>query len=111
VVAMRNEPGTCETILIQCKRYVSTVGVAPIRELRGVLAQRQANRGVVISTGGFTRAARSFAAQNAMIELLGFGELNLLLNRCFGAKWPNSISYHLRQAQAADAKRGKASSP
>lgn len=99
VEATRTQPGARESAVIQCKRYVNTVGVSAVRELRGVVAQRQANKGVVIATGGFTRAARVFAAQNGMIELLDFGDLNILLNRVFGPKWPNSISYRVREEQ------------
>jgi restriction system protein len=105
VEAERNEPGAREMLLIQCKRYANTVGVRPIRELRGVVAERQANKGVVIATGGFTKTARIFASRNKMIELLEFKELNVMLNRAFGAKWPNSLSYLIREEQAAAIKR------
>jgi hypothetical protein len=40
-----------------------------------------------------------------MIELLDFNDLNLMLNRAFGAKWPNSISYRVREQQSAALKR------
>ena len=105
VEAKREEPGACEMLLIQCKRYTDTLGVRPIRELRGVVAERQANKGVMIATGGFTKAARVFASQNKMIELLEFKDLNVMLNRAFGAKWPNSLSYLIREEQSAALKR------
>jgi restriction system protein len=105
VEAAREEPGSRERVLIQCKRYTKTVGVAAIRELRGIVAERQANKGVVIATGGYTKAARSFASRNKMIELLDFNDLNLMLNRAFGAKWPNSISYRIREQQSAALRR------
>jgi restriction system protein len=105
VEATRDEPGARERILIQCKRYTGTVGVVAIRELRGIVAQRQANKGAVIATGRFTRAARAFATENSMIELLDFAQLNLMLNRSFGAKWPNSISWLIRLEQSAALKR------
>jgi restriction system protein len=105
VEATRDEPGAREMLLIQCKRYAKTVGVPAIRESRGVVADRQANKGVVIATGGFTKAARTFASRNKMIELLEFRELNVMLNRAFGAKWPNSISYLIREEQSAAIKR------
>jgi hypothetical protein len=40
-----------------------------------------------------------------MIELLDFNALNVMLNRAFGPKWPNLISYCIREEQAAAAKR------
>ncbi len=105
VEATRAEPGARERVLIQCKLYAGAVGVAPIRELRGIVAERQANKGTVIATGGFTRPARAFASHNAMIELLDFGDLNLMLNRSFGARWPNAISYLIREEQTAALRR------
>jgi restriction system protein len=108
VEASREEPGSREAVLIQCKRYTKTVGVVAVRELRGVVAERQANKGVVIATGGFTKAARTFASRNKMIELLEYQELNVMLNRAFGAKWPNSMSYLIREEQSAAIKHHQA---
>jgi restriction system protein len=105
VEATREEPGSREAVLIQCKRYTKTVGVLAVRELRGIVAERQANKGVVIATGGFTKAARTFVSRNKMIELLEYKELNGMLNRAFGAKWPNSMSYLIREEQSAAFKR------
>ena len=54
-----------ETVLVQCKQWkTQSVGVKPLRELRGVVANQAATRGVFITCGGYTSAARSeFADQ------------------------------------------------
>jgi restriction system protein len=111
VEASREEPGARELVLIQCKRYKGTVGAPAIRELRGVVAERHANKGTVIATGGFTKAARAFASKNTLIELVDFADLNVLLNRAFGPKWPKSVFYRIREAQAAALKRAAKSLP
>ena len=109
VEAGRKDPGGRALILVQCKRYESVIRVPAIRELMGVVARRQANKGVLIATCGFTSPARQEASENVMIELIDFPALNRLLNQHFGAKWPDYISYEIRQLQMSNAK--KLSSP
>lgn len=59
-----------EKTLVQCKDWkVWRVGVRPVRELRGVMASEGAARGIVVTCGGFTRAARAFGAANS-VELV-----------------------------------------
>jgi len=104
VEALNVNAGAKVAILIQCKRYEGTVGVRPIRELLGVVSRRQANKGVIIATCHFTRAARREAEENLMIELVDFPALNRLLNQCLGANWPQSMHYEIRDMQRASAK-------
>jgi restriction system protein len=104
VEARRNDPAGRALILIQCKRYESVIRVPAIRELMGVVARRQANKGILIATCGFTSPARQEASEDAMIELIDFAALNGLLNQYFGAKWPDHISYKIRQFQMNNAK-------
>jgi restriction system protein len=48
--------------LVQCKRWRrQRVGVSPIRELRGVMAERGATDGIVVGLAGFTDDAEGFA--------------------------------------------------
>ena len=59
-----------ERVLVQCKHWKSwQVGVKPVRELWGVAASEGAARAIFVTTGTYTRAARSFAADKAL-ELL-----------------------------------------
>lgn len=59
-----------ERVLVQCKHWKSwQVGVKPVRELWGVAASEGAARAIFVTSGTYTQAARSFAADKAL-ELL-----------------------------------------
>ncbi len=59
-----------EKVLVQCKHWKSwQVGVKPVRELWGVAASEGATRAIFVTTGTYTTAARSFAADKPL-ELL-----------------------------------------
>lgn len=105
IEARQNDPGGRGFVLIQCKRYKDVIRVPAVRELMGVVARKQANKGVIVATCGFTAPARQEAAESTMIELLDFSSLNKLLNRYIGAKWPNHISYEIRRLQMTTAKK------
>ena len=48
--------------LVECKRYTppQKVGVSVVRALHGVVQQRQANAGIVVTSSFFTKGAREF---------------------------------------------------
>lgn len=48
--------------LVECKRYTppQKVGVSVVRALHGVVQQRQANAGIVITSSSFTKGAKEF---------------------------------------------------
>lgn len=51
-----------ERVVVQCKRWRTyRVGVKPVRELYGVMTSERASRGVLITSGSFTREALRFA--------------------------------------------------
>jgi len=56
-------------VLVQCKHWKQNVGVSIVREHLGVVSAYKARRGVIVSSGGFTVAARDFAQQTG-IELV-----------------------------------------
>jgi restriction system protein len=62
-------------VSFQCKRYKNTVGPSVIRDFRGAMMGR-AEKGLVITTGGFTRDARQEATRDGAtaIDLID-GEL------------------------------------
>lgn len=65
--------------LVQCKQWrEQRVGVSTIRELHGVMAHRRALAGIVVTLGGFTADAQTFA-RGCNIRLLDRGELTALL--------------------------------
>lgn len=54
--------GHGETVLIQCKQWKARqVGVDKVRELFGVVTAERADRGILVTSGNFTRDAQSFA--------------------------------------------------
>ena len=81
IVAILDKPITGGRYLFQCKRFAadSLVGAPIVREFYGaVSADRKANKGILITTSGFTIQAKEFAA-GVGIELIdGQGLSNLL---------------------------------
>lgn len=67
-------------VMFQCKRYSGTVGAEKIRDFRGAI-QGRAERGILLTTGMFTRGALDEAArENATpIELVDIDDLIQLL--------------------------------
>lgn len=99
VVARNTERGKAEFLLIQCKRYESKVPVSAVREILGVVSKMQANKGIVVSTSSFTSQAKREARETSRTELVGFMELNVLLNQHLGARWPERMSSGIRDIQ------------
>ncbi|MDB4876954.1 MAG: putative Mrr restriction endonuclease [Gemmatimonadetes bacterium] len=50
-------------VMFQCKRYKGNAGSAAVRDFRGAMMGR-ADKGLIISTGGFTRDARAEATRD-----------------------------------------------
>jgi restriction system protein len=75
-------------VMFQCKRYEGTVGPDKIRDFRGAI-QGRAERGILLTTGTFTRGAVEAAArENATpIELVDIDELiKLLVEESLGVR-------------------------
>ncbi len=63
--------GYGEKVVVQCKQWRAyKVGVTTIRELLGVVVSRRATKGIVVTSGRFTREAERFAEQNRELELV-----------------------------------------
>lgn len=68
-----------ETTLVQCKHWeTEQVGVKIVRELYGVVAAEGATKGVIVTTGYFTRDAEMFAHGKPLLLIRG-NELSRLL--------------------------------
>lgn len=68
-----------ETVLVQCKHWkVFKVDVPKARELLGVVAARSADRGILITSGKFTPAAKEFADGNRLELVDGDGLVKLI---------------------------------
>jgi restriction system protein len=64
IVATLDRPIVGGTYLLQCKRFAADnlVGAATVREFYGALtADRQAVKGILVTTSGFTAQAQEFA--------------------------------------------------
>ena len=96
VLATRQSPGQTEQLRIEVKRYCGSVGVGVARQLLGVVSDEKVNKGIVGTTGYFTKTAKEFAARNPRLELVPGAELVVLLNKYFGARWPMRISWLIR---------------
>jgi restriction system protein len=94
VIGTSKERGSKQNILVECKRRSGRFGVRPIRELGGVLESRRVNKGFFVSCGSYTAPAHSFARDNR-IELIGWEELNGLLNQHLGQDWIRHIDLHI----------------
>ena len=95
IVAKRQETGKQSCILIECKRYTKSVGVGIIRSLMGVVSDEKVNKGVLVTTGEFTRYAKEFVERNPRLELITGNELVILLNEFLGYQWPIHIDRHI----------------
>lgn len=66
-------------ILVQCKHWRNVyVGVAVVRELRGVMATHRADAGIVVTTGKFSKAAIEYAGSNEIELVNGFELIKLI---------------------------------
>lgn len=92
VIAEKKHAGEREKLLIQCRRTERNVGVKEVRNLLGVIFNEKANKGVFVSTSEFTPKAKEFANENPL-ELIDNKDLQLLLNKYFGSKWPKHVDF------------------
>ncbi len=69
-------------VLFQCKRYEGSVGPAVVRELQGAM-QGRADKGLVLTTGTFTRAAKDESGRPGAlpVELVDGERLVALMER------------------------------
>lgn len=81
-------------VMFQCKRYTGTVQVKEIRDFRGAI-QGRAERGIFLTTGIFTKAAREEAAREntTAIELVDIDRLlELLIEEGLGVKETKALT-------------------
>ncbi|HTO78733.1 MAG TPA: restriction endonuclease [Methylocystis sp.] len=56
-------------IVVQCKKYSKPVGNRAVQEIVAGIAHRDAQRGVVVATNGYTASAKKLAASNEVLLL------------------------------------------
>ena len=80
LIGYNTQPLLSGKYIIQCKRYAGSVGEPIIRDLYGVVTSERANKGILITTGHFTKSAISFA-ENKPIELIDGAQLKALIEK------------------------------
>ena len=78
LIAYNSQPLLSGKYIIQCKRYTGSVGEPVIRDLYGVITSERANKGILMTSGTFTKQAQLFA-QEKPIELIDGVKLRDLL--------------------------------
>jgi len=61
-----DDPLGAGLIVISVKRYKRTVGAHYVRELAGTVADRDAIKGILVTTSGFGPSSYEFAAKNRL---------------------------------------------
>ena len=79
IEARDDHPVTGGRILVQCKRYSGSVGSPAVRDLLGAVTRARAMKGILISTGTFTREAVRFAEDSPITLIDGVQLRDLLL--------------------------------
>lgn len=80
LISYNKQPLLSGKYIIQCKRYSGSVGEPIIRDLYGVVTSERANKGILMTTGYFTKSAISFA-EGKPIELIDGQMLNKLFEQ------------------------------
>jgi restriction system protein len=69
-VAVNNDAVFGGMCIIQAKRYRNAVGVEAIRALAGVMEDKHATKGILITTSWVTRDGHAFATRHGRIEIM-----------------------------------------
>ena len=80
LIAFNHQPLLSGKYIIQCKRYAGSVGEPIIRDLYGVVMSERANKGILMTTGHFTKSAIAFASGKPL-ELIDGPALKSLMNQ------------------------------
>ncbi len=84
-VAVNEDPIVGGLCIIQAKRYSKIVGVEAVHALAGVMDDKNAAKGVLVTTSWVGKASRDFAARNgSRIEIIEGRQLKYLLKEHLG---------------------------
>ncbi|MGW4352259.1 restriction endonuclease [Nocardia sp. NPDC004582] len=78
-VAVNYDPVMGGECIIQAKRYSKVVDIESVRALAGVMEDKHASRGVLVTTSWFGQASRDFADRHRRIQLIDGSELKYLI--------------------------------
>ncbi|MEV0403017.1 restriction endonuclease [Actinoallomurus sp. NPDC050550] len=77
-VAVNEDPVFGGLCVIQAKRYRSAVGVEPVRALAGVMEDKHATKGIMVTTSWVTKEGHAFAARHGRIQIMECEEIKYL---------------------------------
>jgi restriction system protein len=78
-VAVNEDPVVGGLCIIQAKRYSKIVGLEAVHALAGVMEDKHAAKGVLVTTSWVGKASRDFAARNGRIEIIEGRQLKSML--------------------------------
>lgn len=78
-VAINEDPIVGGLCIIQAKRYSKIVGLEAVHALAGVMEDKSAAKGVLVTTSWVGKASRDFAARNGRIEIIEGRHLKAML--------------------------------
>lgn len=80
LIAYNSQPLLSGKYIIQCKRYAGSVGKPIIRDLYGVVTAERVNKGILMTTGHFSKSAIMFA-NDKPLELIDGNALKNLFSQ------------------------------
>lgn len=83
-VAINEDPVFGGLGVIQAKRYRGAVGVEAVRALAGMMDEKHATKGIMVTTSWVTKDARDFAKRNSRIQIMECEEIKYLCNEHLG---------------------------
>lgn len=83
-VAVNEDPVFGGLCIIQAKRYRSAVGVEPVRALAGVMEDKHATKGIMVTTSWVTKDGHAFAARHGRIQVMECEEIKFLCKEHLG---------------------------
>jgi restriction system protein len=83
-VVVNEDPIVGGLCVIQAKRYSKIVGLEAVNALAGVMNDKAAAKGILVTTSWVGQASREFAARNGRMEIIEGRELRYLLKEHLG---------------------------
>jgi restriction system protein len=83
-VAVNEDPVFGGLCVIQAKRYRSAVGVEPVRALAGVMEDKHATKGIMVTTSWVTKDGHAFAARHGRMQIMECEEIKFLCKEHLG---------------------------
>jgi restriction system protein len=83
-IAINPDPVMGGECVIQAKRYIKVVEIDAVRALAGVMEDKHASRGVLVTTSWFGKASDDFARRHNRIQLIDGAQLKYLIKEHLG---------------------------